>query len=553
MGLAYAWSTGTFITCDSEVEEMGLFDGANVWLGGSALAPEATLDVSSVTREPADVAVANQGRTMFLVDDDQDEIFAVSSGPDRTWGTADDRLRSFSTRPFQSRDPEGLGYGEGSLFVTDGDDTAVYRLSPGANGSFDGVAPGGDDVVTSFDTAVLGLADPEDVAYDPGSGHLFLVSRTDEVIVETTTAGVLVDRIDISSSGIRFPAGITVAPASQDPDETHVYVADRGIDNDAGPGSDPNENDGRIFEFDLVAAPDTVAPAAPTGLTSRRTSTGLALDWDDGAEPDLAGYEVSRAEGSGWTKLHGSLVAASAFTDLGALPDVTSSYRVVAVDASGNRSTPAEISAQRARIAFVGAASATTPSSSSLRIPRPVGLAPGDVLVAVVDVRGGDRAAAPAGWELLRSDALAGAIRQSVFVLVVPDGGRWSARWRLGSPSAVAGIIAAYRGVDAVDPVEVVGGRTRWDSDRILTPSVRPSTTGTLLVAFFGIKSGARIHPPAGMLEQAEARITQRSRRLATGVADEVLDTLSPSGRRIAVAEAAAANVGQVLLLRPAA
>ena len=69
------------------------------------------------------------------------------------------------------------------------------------------------------------------------------------MIAEVTTKGELVDTVDISSSGIDSPAGVVLAPGSDDPEVTHVYVADRGVDNNDAPA----ENDGRIFEFELSA------------------------------------------------------------------------------------------------------------------------------------------------------------------------------------------------------------------------------------------------------------------------------------------------------------
>ena len=107
--------------------------------------------------------------------------------------------------------------------------------------------------MTSFDTSSLGLQDPEDIAYDRDSGHLFLISRTDLVIVEATLDGGLVGSVAISSSGIDSPAGVVLAPGSSDPGAIHVYVADRGVDNNDVPA----ENDGRIFEFELTPDPPT--------------------------------------------------------------------------------------------------------------------------------------------------------------------------------------------------------------------------------------------------------------------------------------------------------
>lgn len=114
----------------------------------------------------------------------------------------------------------------------------------------------GDDVVTAYDTGAFGMRDPEGVAYEPASGHLFVVSRIDQQIAEVTNRGSLVRLYDISPAGLIAPGDITVAPASDGSSTTHLYVADRGIDNDVF----PTENDGRIFEFALTQTTTNQAP-----------------------------------------------------------------------------------------------------------------------------------------------------------------------------------------------------------------------------------------------------------------------------------------------------
>ena len=42
-----------------------------------------------------------------------------------------------------------------------------------------------------------------------------------------------------------------VAPGSFNRRTRHVYVADRGVDNNSGTVPNPDENDGRIFEFGI--------------------------------------------------------------------------------------------------------------------------------------------------------------------------------------------------------------------------------------------------------------------------------------------------------------
>jgi hypothetical protein len=251
-GIAYFPSGRRFIVVDSEIEEPPHphWKGVNVWivgLKGRVLRSFSTLRYS---KEPTDVAVGPGGNTLFFSDDSQDEIHVLHKGRDHVWGTRDDPVRSFSTKVFGSRDPMGLGYGAGSLFVTDGDNSAynphkVFRIRPGKNHVFNG---GGDDIVTSFDTFALGIGQPEDVAFAPLSGRLWIVGRKSKRIVVTTLAGTMTSSFDISPFGVIFPSGIALAPSSNGSKGRHIYMTDAGLDNNPFPA----ENDGRIFEFALT-------------------------------------------------------------------------------------------------------------------------------------------------------------------------------------------------------------------------------------------------------------------------------------------------------------
>lgn len=244
-GVAYSPARRKLIVTDSEVEETSLFDGANAFEARRAGSLLRTYDLTRSTREPAGVAVPPRSRLrLFVSDDNADRVFIVRAGGDRRWGTGDDRIRSFSTRTFGSRDPEGLAFGRRSLFIADGSGAEIFRVRR-RGPSFDGPPPEGDDVVRRFDTAALGLFDPEGVDHDPVSGHLFIVSRRERVIAEVTLRGRLVARFDISSSGIEAPSGIAVV--RPDPATLLLYVVDRGADNDEQPG----ENDGRVFVFSV--------------------------------------------------------------------------------------------------------------------------------------------------------------------------------------------------------------------------------------------------------------------------------------------------------------
>lgn len=235
-GIVHLRRSDHFLVVDGEVEETRVWHRANIWLIDADGTVLRSWNTTRYSAEPTDVAV--ERRTIFITDDDRDLIFHVRRGRDHRFGTHDDDVASFSTRRFGVRDPEGIAYARGSLFIAEGLDggaPSIYRVSPGPNGRFQGR---GDDVIVRHRASQLGLEDPEGIAYAAGS--LFIVGRNPEhVIVETTLAGEVIGTVDLSSTGIVHAAGISVV---HDGDNLLAFVTDRRVDN----LEDPDENDGQI-------------------------------------------------------------------------------------------------------------------------------------------------------------------------------------------------------------------------------------------------------------------------------------------------------------------
>jgi chitodextrinase len=107
---------------------------------------------------------------------------------------------------------------------------------------------------------------------------------------------------------------------------------------------------------------DATPPAAPTGLAATDAKTGgtLSLSWSANTEADLAGYDVFRTADPAapipWTKLNGSPMAGTTYTDAGLANGTTYWYYLIATDLAGNASAPSATSS---------AAPTAAPASSS--------------------------------------------------------------------------------------------------------------------------------------------------------------------------------------------
>jgi len=246
-GLAYLPISGTLMIGDGEVDEMPqYFTGDNLFETTLSGVLVNTLTTISFSDEPVGVDVNPVNGHLFISDDNGIKtVFEMDPGPDGLYDTPDDIITSFVTSDFGSTDPEGVTYanGLGVLFIADGLNNEVYRVAPGANGIFDGVPPAGDDQATNFDTAILGLLDPEGIVFNPDSGNLYVVGQPPDTLFEVTTGGSLVQTIDISAANAQKPAGLAYAPRSLNPGVMDIYIADRAVDNNA----DPNENDGKVY------------------------------------------------------------------------------------------------------------------------------------------------------------------------------------------------------------------------------------------------------------------------------------------------------------------
>lgn len=250
-GITYLAASNTLLFSDSEVEEVPIFTGVNLFeitLSGSLVD---TLSTTSSSNEPTGVALNPNNGHLFFSDDNADEIFEMDPGADGLFDTPDDIITSFDTRAFGSFDPEDVAFDSwhGHLFIVDGENVEVYQIKPGFNDIFDGVPPAGDDLVTHFDIASLGVIDPEGIEFNSDNGHLYVVGLPKRTMAEITTEGTLVQMIDISAANALSPEGLTFAPGSTNATAMNIYIVDRGVDNDI----DPDENDGKVYELSLPA------------------------------------------------------------------------------------------------------------------------------------------------------------------------------------------------------------------------------------------------------------------------------------------------------------
>jgi hypothetical protein len=202
-------------------------------------------------------------------------------------------------------------------------------------------------------------------------------------------------------------------------------------------------------------------------------------------------------------------------------------------------------------IAFRAASSSSTIGATSLAVPAPAGIQPGDVLIAVIAVRGNPTVTS-SGWTLLLNTGSGIVMHEVTFVHVAGGAEPASYTWTFSVSQAAVGEIAAYSGVDPLHPVDVVAGQSNASSTQVTAPSITAAGGGEVLLGIFGLAATTTFAPPAQMLERGDLSTVGARRNLSLEIADEALLAAGATGTRVAVSTNAAVNVGQVVALRPA-
>jgi fibronectin type 3 domain-containing protein len=210
--------------------------------------------------------------------------------------------------------------------------------------------PNGNTVTVTFATAAAfpdirileykgaDLANPVDVtasgvgtSASSSSAAATTTNPTDLILganlVETTTSG----------PGTGFTRRLLTSPDGDIAEDESVSSV--GSYSATAPLSAPGRWIMQMVAFRTPTVADTTPPTAPSNLTATATSSQIALSWTASTDNvGVAGYRVERCQGTGCTTFTQiASPTATSYTDTG-LTLGSYSYRVLAVDAAGNKS-----------------------------------------------------------------------------------------------------------------------------------------------------------------------------------------------------------------------
>jgi MSHA biogenesis protein MshQ len=213
--------------------------------------------------------------------------------------------------------------------------------------------------------------------------------------------------------------------------------------------------------------------------------------------------------------------------------------------------------AAQAQITVVGV-STPKPSSSpvnSVTAHAVAGTAAGDLLIALVAVRGGTgvKIATPAGWTLVERIDSGTRVAQAVYVRVVAAAEPASHTWTFSPARRAAVALLAVRGADTANPVAAHSGQATIRRSRsIVAPSIVPGVANTLLVGLYSVNFGNHAWtPPPGMTEQVDLGTGAGSSGTTISIHTQPHAAPGATGDRTATYDSARLGVGMLLALRP--
>jgi hypothetical protein len=309
-GITYIPETGRLIVVDSEVEEPTGAGWHDVNLWEYSIADEEIQSTGEVpSGEPTGLDYDPERNWLFVSDDDEFTLMVIDIGNDGVYGTPDDGgvvgivdLPTINGSDADAEDP-AFDPTTGHLYVMSGAHAVMFRIDP-----VDGTFGNGNDDIAQIDVGHLHPDDNfEGLAYDFRTDHLLVGGQETNLIWEIDkNSGDLIRIIDASSvPDLVYISGLSVAPASSG-SGWNLWVVDRVVDNSP---LFEDENDGRLLELFVPAA----GPEAPVAhdqevFTTPGASKAITLVATDANGDDLT-YEIATEPDNG-------------LLDIGAIPDV---------------------------------------------------------------------------------------------------------------------------------------------------------------------------------------------------------------------------------------
>jgi hypothetical protein len=192
---------------------------------------------------------------------------------------------------------------------------------------------------------------------------------------------------------------------------------------------------------------------------------------------------------------------------------------------------------------------------TSLIVNKPSTVAAGDVMIAIVSVRGGTGTTItpPTGWSFMNTTSSTTVIMSGAYYKYATGSEPSTYMFTFNATQKASGTISAYSGVDSIHYVDNITSSAYASSSTLTAPTVTTTLSNVMLVAGYSTATGTTMTAGSSMTLRGQDASTggNANTRTTTGIQDIVQTSAGSSGTKNMTAGASAVNVGHLMALRP--
>src|SRR6266545_2647034 len=166
--------------------------------------------IEAAIQDPINMVYDNRANRLLILQAQGNQLLEVLADQDGRLAPA--TLTRHNVVYFGVQKPQGLTVDpvSGDLFILDAAGPRIVRISGGLDSG----------TVSVLDLGSSGIATPRSIAFDSSTGHLHVVSRSEQKLYELSQNGEVLASRDLSQFGLKNPQEIVFAPSSDQTDDS---------------------------------------------------------------------------------------------------------------------------------------------------------------------------------------------------------------------------------------------------------------------------------------------------------------------------------------------
>ena len=252
--------------------------------------PSGSLILPVAAENPLTAAFDSQSNSLFMLNHSIGELVKVGIDQNGLLDSSGKNTFRYNTRAFGVESPQGIAFdpASGHLFILDSKGPRIVSIAPHPTKGFDGDLASSEKRINQLDLSGFGNTQFRGLAFNPQNDHLYVGSHSEKKIYEFAESGEIISFLDLGSLQLNNIQAITFAPSADltdDPATMNLFVLDGGAAN--APGQE--QQNGQILELSLQPQ---ALPSGTTLLPStliRTFSTSNSV-WNP-SSPDPSGID----------------------------------------------------------------------------------------------------------------------------------------------------------------------------------------------------------------------------------------------------------------------